>query len=84
MSPPAPGSTVSWTLPAGDQPRLVQPVVELLPGSMARSTCHSGRTTLGKVRFGDVGAQGNAPSPTELIPVELRQEHGPSANTVSG
>ncbi|MEP6560371.1 MAG: hypothetical protein ABJD68_04750 [Nakamurella sp.] len=78
-----PGSTVSWQLPAGDQPRLVQPVVELTPGSTARGTFTTGRTTLGKVRFGDIGAQGTAPSPTELIPIELTQTVGSGAVSVS-
>lgn len=78
-----PGSSVSWTLAASDQPRLVQPVVELAPGSRARSTFSSGRSTLGAVRFGDVGAQGNAPSPTELIPVNLRNTLDAGAVSVS-
>ena len=65
------GSTVTWSLPADDQPRLVQPVGELVPGSPTRSTFRSGPTVLGTVRYGTVGAQGNAPSPTQLQPVEL-------------
>ena len=77
------GSGISWSLPASGQPRLVQPVVELVPGSSARATFTTGRTTLGTVRFGDVGAQGEAPSPTELIPVELGRTVGPWAATVS-
>ncbi|MET0864767.1 MAG: hypothetical protein ABWZ98_10570 [Nakamurella sp.] len=77
------GRTVSWLVPADDQPRLIQPVVELTPGSPARSTFSTGRTTLGKVRFGDIGAQGNAPSPTQLVPVELNKTIGPGAVTVT-
>lgn len=65
------GSTVSWSLPADDQPRLVQPVVELVPGSAARTTFRVGPAVLGTVRYGTVGVHGNAPSPTQLQPVEL-------------
>ncbi|MET0965267.1 MAG: hypothetical protein ABWZ02_02655 [Nakamurella sp.] len=78
-----PGSTIDVALAADVEPRLIQPVVELAPGSAARSTVNAGRTTLGKVRFGDVGAQGNAPSPTELKPIELNKTIGPGAVTVS-
>jgi len=63
-----PGSTIRWALPAGIQPRLVQPVVELAPGSSARSIVLAGHSMLGTVRFGAVGQQGQAPSPTELLP----------------
>jgi hypothetical protein len=66
-----PGSTVTWQLPASNQPRLVQPVVELTPGSPTRTTFSADRYRLGTVNFADVGRQGNAPSPTELIPVAL-------------
>ncbi len=68
-----PGSTVSWPLLAADQPRLVQPIAELVPGSSARSTFTIGSSqVVGVVRYGAVGAQGNAPSPTELLPIDLR------------
>ena len=76
------GSTVTWTIPADDQPRLVQPVVELSPGSRARSTLISGRNTLGTVRYGAVGAQGNAPAPTELLPIDLSRTLQPKADTL--
>ena len=78
-----PGSTVTWTLPAGSQPRLIQPVVELSPGSRGRTTFTAGRWTLGTIRYGAVGAQGNAPSPTQLIPVELRRTIGADVTTVT-
>jgi hypothetical protein len=66
-----PGSTLTWSLPADDQPRLVQPVVELIPGSTARTTFRAGPAVLGTVRYGTVGVQGAAPSPTQLQPVAL-------------
>lgn len=66
-----PGSTVTWTLPAANQPRLIQPVVELTPGSPARTSFQAGRDRLGSINFGDVGPQGNSPSATELTPLAL-------------
>ena len=64
------GGLASWTLPASDEPRLVQPVVELVQGSRARATVQAGRS-MGIVRFGAVGAQGNAPAEGMLIPADL-------------
>jgi len=78
-----PGSTISWALPAGTQLRLVQPVVELTPGSAARSTLAAERTVLGVVEFGSVGAQGSAPSPNELLPIALPRTVDPNARTVT-
>ena len=78
-----PGSTISWALPAGTQPRLVQPVVELAPSSSARSTMLAGRSMLGTVQFGAVGPQGNAPSPTELLPVALSRTVDPTVPSVT-
>ena len=66
-----PGSTVTWQLPASDQSRWLQPVAELVPGSQASTTFSARGSTLGTVDFGNVGRQGNAPSPTELTPVAL-------------
>lgn len=77
------GSTVTWTLPAADQPRLVQPSVELTPGSSAVSVFASGGRPLGTVRYGNVGAQGDAPSPTMLLPVDLGRTLPAAATTVS-
>ncbi len=82
VSAPA-GSKVSWALPAAPQPRLVQPVVGLTQNSTARSTVLAGSTRLGSIRYGAVGAQGNAPSPIELLPIDLRRYVGTRATTVS-
>ncbi len=82
VSAPA-GSTIAWNLPAATQPRLVQPVVGLTNGSRARSTVLAGRIRLGTVRYGDVGAQGNAPSPIELLPIDLRRGVDARRTTVS-
>ena len=78
-----PGSTIGWALPAATQPRLVQPVVELAPGSSGRSTVLAGGSLLGTVRFGAVGPQGNAPSRTELLPIALNRPVDPNARTVT-
>jgi hypothetical protein len=50
----------------------VEPVVDLLAGSGARSAFSVDRTRLGTVRYGAVGPQGNVPSPIELVPIDLR------------
>lgn len=68
------GSTVTWRLPKSTQPRLVQPVAGLRQGLSARSTVFSDRIRLGTIRYGVVGAQGNAPSPIELRPIDLRRD----------
>ena len=65
------GSLVTWRLPAAGQPRLIQPVVELTPGSPTRTSFRVNSDRLGTVDFGDVGRQGKAPSATELAPVAL-------------
>jgi len=77
------GSTIVWPLPAGSQPRLIQPVVELTPGSSARGTVLADRSALGTVRFGAVGPQGSAPSTTELLPIALARTAAPNARTVT-
>ena len=77
------GSTVRWTLPAAQHRRLVQPVVGLTRGSPARGTVLAGNSRLGTIRYGDVGAQGNAPSPVELLPIDLRRDVGTRSTTVS-
>lgn len=78
-----PGSTVSWSLPAASQPRLVQPVVELVHGSTASSTFRLGGRSTGSVRYGRVGAQGNAPSAGMLTPIDLHAVTPAAATTVT-
>lgn len=78
-----PGSTVRWQLPAADQPRLVQPVVELVHGATAHTRFSAGGRPLGTVNFGDVGVQGQAPSPGMLLPVSLGRTVRSAAVTVS-
>lgn len=68
------GARLVWTLPSSTQPRLVEPVANLLPDAKAHAAFASGDTSLGQVRFGATGAQGNAPAPGELLPVGLPAE----------
>ena len=49
---------------------LVMPVVDLQPGSKATTAFTAGRS-LGVVRSGDIGAQGDSPAPGALLPVTL-------------
>ncbi len=51
--------------------RLLQVVVELQPGSSAVTTFRAGGRVLGRVRSGDVGAQGDSPAAGALLPVTL-------------
>ncbi len=65
------GATISWRLPASDEALLVQPVLALEHGSHASVRFTTGDRTLGRVRVGDVGPQGDAASPFRLTPVAL-------------
>ena len=65
------GSSATLTIARGSS-RLVQPVVDLRPGSTAVTTFRSGTQVLGVVRSGDIGAQGDSPAPGALLPVTLQ------------
>ena len=67
----ATGSTLSWTIPADDQPRLVQAIVNRVPGPAAVSDFASGTERLGAAQYGGGGAQGISPAPDALLPVTL-------------
>lgn len=67
------GSTLTWTLPAGAEALLVQPVLALQHGSDASVRFTAGDRGLGRVRVGAVGAQGDAASPVRLTPVALNR-----------
>ena len=69
------GARAEWSVPAADQPRLVQPVVNLVPDRRsARLDWASGRQTLGQLDSGAGGAQGVTDAPGALTPVTLRRE----------
>lgn len=78
-----PGSTLSWRLPAGSGPRLVQPVADLVAGSAATTTFTAGKAPLGILRYDAVGPQGDAPAPGELMPVTLDRELPAAAASVT-
>jgi hypothetical protein len=65
----AAGSELSWTVAAADQPRLVQAILDRVPGPAAVSEFSSGGTRLGGVDYGGGGAQGDSPAPGALLPV---------------
>ncbi len=78
-----PGSTVTWSLPAAEQPRLVQAVVDVLPGPGAVSTFSVPAGRIGTVGYGGGGAQGVSPAPGALLPGALRRAVGPSAQDLT-
>jgi len=67
----ATGSTLSWTIRGDDQPRLVQAIVNRVPGPGAISDFAAGTERLGAVPYGGGGAQGVSPVPAALLPVTL-------------
>jgi hypothetical protein len=67
----ATGSTLSWTVPADGQPRLVQAIVNRVPGPGAVSVFTAGTRRLGAVQYGGGGGQGISPVPDALLPVTL-------------
>jgi hypothetical protein len=74
------GATLSWTLPAASQDRLLQVIVDRLPGQGGSVRFSTGSTARGSVALGGGGAQGVAPAPDELLPVSL-SVHLPAAAT---
>jgi hypothetical protein len=67
----ATGSTLSWTIPGDDQSRLVQAIVNRVPGPGAVSDFTSGTEHLGAAQYGGGGAQGISPAADALLPVTL-------------
>jgi hypothetical protein len=68
----ATGSTLSWTVPAADQPRLVQAIINRVPGPGGTSDFAAPTGSLGGVAYGGGGDQGVSPAPGALLPVTLR------------
>jgi hypothetical protein len=76
-----PGSTATFDL--GKHPAsLVIPIVDLQPSSRAVTAFTAG-SPLGRVRSGDIGAQGDSPAPGALLPVTLGKPTGASTLTAS-
>ncbi len=62
---------MSWTLPAADQPRLLQSIINRVPGKAGVSQFATAGARLGDVRYGGGGAQGASPAPGALFPVTV-------------
>jgi hypothetical protein len=77
------GSTVTWSLPAAEQPRLVQAVVDVVPGRGAVSRFGLASGPVGSVTYGGGGAQGVSPAPGALLPLALRKAVGPAAQDLA-
>ena len=77
------GGGLSWTVASGDQPRLVQAIVNRVVGPAGTSTFTTGGTDLGSVRYGNGGAQGNSATPGALLPVTLPTVLAAAATQVS-
>ncbi|MEP6665060.1 MAG: hypothetical protein ABJA81_01315 [Nocardioidaceae bacterium] len=76
------GASVSFSL-STDQPSVVLPIVDLQPGSSAATTFRAKRDTLGTVRSGEIGAQGDSPAPGALLPVTLPEVLRAGSTTLS-
>lgn len=83
VSSPA-GSSLTWQVPAHDQPRLVQPVAYLVDGGTARTEFTSGRHPLGSVRYGTGGPQGDSAANGALLPVTLSSTLPADATSITG
>jgi len=75
------GTVARWSVPPADQPRLVQPVVNLAPG--AGTTSWSADRPLGTIDQGRTGPQGSSPAPGALLPVTLATPLPPGRTTVT-
>ncbi|TDV57576.1 hypothetical protein [Actinophytocola oryzae] len=75
------GAEARWSVPASDQPRLVMPVVNRIPG--AGRTSWSSNRPLGTVDAGRAGPQGGSPAPGALLPVILADTLRPGATTLT-
>ncbi|HEY2042955.1 MAG TPA: hypothetical protein VGH11_09780 [Jatrophihabitans sp.] len=77
------GSTLSWTVPASSQDRLVRVVVDRVAGNAGVAHLSTGAKSLGDVTLGGEGSQGAAPAPDELVPVTLSAVLPAGATTLS-
>ncbi|MGB9376319.1 MAG: hypothetical protein WCB04_02285 [Mycobacteriales bacterium] len=64
------GSQLRWTVPGATQPRMVQAVINRVPGR-AGTTRFDSVTSLGEVRYGGGAPQGASPAPGALLPITL-------------
>ena len=64
------GGTATWAVAPSSQPRLLLPIVNLLPNS-GRTTWRSGAVSLGTIDHSKVGPQGVSAAPGALLPITL-------------
>jgi hypothetical protein len=67
----ATGSRLTWTVPTSTQPRLLQAVINRVPGPAATSDFFATGRQLGAVSYGGGGGQGVSPAPGALLPVTV-------------
>jgi hypothetical protein len=79
-----PGSTLSWSVPPANEPRLVQPVAYLVDGGGTRTSFAAGSTPLGSVAYGSGGPQGASAASGALLPVTLPGVLPAGASTITG
>jgi hypothetical protein len=69
------GSTLTWSVPGetvgAGQPRLIEPIVDRVPGAAGGTDFSSATRPLGAVGYGGGGAQGQSAWPSTLVPVTL-------------
>jgi hypothetical protein len=65
------GGSVSWTLPAAGQPRLIQAVLNRIPGPAGVGVFTTPGRQLGAVRYGGGGEQGVSAAPGALLPITV-------------
>ena len=65
------GGSVSWTLSAAGQPRLIQAVLNRVPGPAGVGLFSTSGRGLGAVRYGGGGKQGVSAAPGALLPITV-------------
>ena len=76
-------SVLSWAVPATDQPRLVQAIVNRVPGPAGVSEFAASSAWLGGVRYGGGAGQGASPAPGALLPVTVATTLPATATTLT-
>ena len=76
-------SRLTWTVPGATQPRLVQAVINRVPGTAATTRFAAAGRSLGVVHFGGGGGQGDSGAPGALRPVTLARHLPATASTLT-